>query len=78
MQIPIRSERQRLRALRTLLEIEAEHVAQCESAETCKMLRELRADISELKGRPNNTERFKCRDFCRPIQLPRIRAPNCN
>jgi hypothetical protein len=58
MHIPIRSERQRRRALRILLEIEAEHVAQCETPETCKMLRELRDDIAELKAPPNNKEHF--------------------
>jgi hypothetical protein len=72
MHIPIRSERQRRRALRILREIESEHVAQCECPESCKMLRELREDICELKGRPNNKERFKCRDFFRSILLPRI------
>jgi hypothetical protein len=60
MHIPIRSERQRRRALRTLLEIEAEHVAQCEFTETCKMLRELREEIAWLSGRPNR--RRLCRD----------------
>ena len=65
MHIPIRSERQRRRALRMLVEIEAEHIAQCESIETCKLLRELREDIAELKGPPNNKKRFECRDFCR-------------
>lgn len=72
MHIPIKSERQRRRALHMLLEIEALHVTQCESIETCKMLRE---DIAELKGPPNEKERFKCRDLCRPLFLPRIRAP---
>lgn len=75
MHIPVKSERQRWRALHMLLEIEALHLTQCESIVTCKMLRELREDIAELKGPPNNKERFKCRDFCRPILLPRIRAP---
>jgi hypothetical protein len=63
MQIPIRSERQRRRALRILLEVEVLHIAQCECIETCKMLRELREEIAELKGPPNNKERFKCRDL---------------
>jgi len=71
MHIPIKSERQRRRALRILLEIDAEHVAQCECPETCKMLRELREDIAELK-RQTDKGRFKCRYFCRPILLPRI------
>jgi hypothetical protein len=50
MHIPIRSERQRRRALRALLEVEVLHVAQCECVETCEMLRELREDIAELRG----------------------------
>jgi hypothetical protein len=75
MHIPIKSERQRRRALQILIEVEAEHVAQCECPETCEMLRKLREDIAELTGPPTNKERFKCRDLCRPILLPRIRAP---
>jgi hypothetical protein len=63
MKMPIRSERQRRRALRVLLEVESLHVAQCESIGTCKMLRELREGISELRGQPNRKERFKCRDY---------------
>ncbi len=75
MHISIRSERQRRRALHMLLEVEALHLTECECMETCKMLRELREDIAELKGPPNNKKRLKCRDCCRPILLPRIRAP---
>jgi hypothetical protein len=53
MHIPIRSERQRRRALRILLAIEAEHVAQCKCPESCKMLRELREEIACLGGQLN-------------------------
>jgi hypothetical protein len=60
MHIPIRSERQRRRALRILLEVEELHVAQCECPETCKMLRELREEIAWVRGRP--TSRGFCRD----------------
>jgi hypothetical protein len=73
MHIPIKSERQRRRALRILLEIEGEHVAQCECPENCKMLRELREEIVELKRQADRGR--LCRDFCCPILLPRIRAP---
>jgi len=50
MHVPItlKSERQRQRALRTLLEIEVLHVAQCECPDRCDMLRRLREDIAEL------------------------------
>jgi hypothetical protein len=61
MQIPIKSERQRRRALRILLEIESEHVAQCKCPESCTMLRELRAEIAWVRGK-RNRKRFKCRD----------------
>jgi hypothetical protein len=54
MHIPIRSERQRLRALQILIEIEAEHIDQCESPDRCNMLRKLREDIAELRGQPKN------------------------
>ena len=49
--ITIRSERQRQRALRTLLEVEALHIAQCECPDTCDMLRRLREDITEVIAR---------------------------
>lgn len=50
MHVPLqlRSERQRQRALRTLLEVETLHVAQCECPENCDMLRRRREDIAEL------------------------------
>ena len=50
MHIPvaIRSERQRHRVLRTLFEVEALHVAQCECPNRCDMLRKLREDIAEV------------------------------
>ena len=50
MHVPItlKSERQRRRALRTLLEIEVLHVAQCECPAGCSMLRRLREDITEV------------------------------
>ncbi len=50
MHVPItlKSERQRQRALRTLLEIEVLHVAQCECPDRCEMLRRLREDITEV------------------------------
>jgi hypothetical protein len=60
MHIPIRSERQRRRALRILLEFEAEHVALCQCPESCKMLREMREEIAWLRGQPNS--RRPCRD----------------
>lgn len=60
MHIPIKSERQRRKALRILVEIEAEHVAQCECPESCKMLRELREEIAWVRGQPNS--RRLCRD----------------
>jgi len=50
MHIPIKSGRQHRRALRLLLEIEAEHKAQCECPERCDMLQKLREDIAELRG----------------------------
>jgi hypothetical protein len=61
MHIPIRSERQRRRALHILLEVEAEHVNQCACPENCKMLSELREEIVWLRGQ-RNRKRFKCRD----------------
>jgi len=70
MHIRIRSERQRRRALLVLLEVETLHVAQCECIETCKMLRERREDIAELRCRPDNKERFKCRNPVRAAVLP--------
>ena len=60
MHIPIRSERQRRRALSVLLEVEGLHVAQCECPESCKMLREVREEIVWLRGQ-RNRKRFKCR-----------------
>jgi hypothetical protein len=53
MHIPMRSERQRRSALTLLLEIEAEHVAQCECPEHCEMLRKLSEGIAWLRGQPN-------------------------
>jgi hypothetical protein len=67
MHIPIRSDRQRRRALRILLEVEELHIAQCEYPETCKMLRELREEIVWLRGQ-RNRKHFKCRDTC-PTKL---------
>ena len=64
MQLPIRSERQRRTALQIMIEVEAEHLAQCECPEKCEMLRKLRQEIAELRGRPQKG-RFKCRDFLR-------------
>lgn len=66
MHIAIRSERQRRRALRILLEVEELHVAQCECIETCKMLRELREEISWVRGQ-RNRKRFKCRASFRSV-----------
>jgi len=50
MHVPIKlkSERQRRRALRTLLEVEVLHVAQCEYPDKCEMLHRLREDIAEV------------------------------
>jgi hypothetical protein len=61
MRIPIKSERQRRRALHLLLEMEELHVSQCEFPESCKMLRELREEIAWVRGQ-RNRKRFKCRD----------------
>ena len=57
MHTPILSERQRRRASGILLEIEAEHVAQCECPESCKMLRELSEEIAWVRGQ-RNRKRF--------------------
>ena len=64
MHTKISSERQLRRALPTLLEVEALHVAQCECPDRCVMLRKLREDIAEVRAhldkrrsRPSN-----CRD----------------
>jgi hypothetical protein len=67
MHIPILSERQKHRALRTLLEVEALHVAQCECPDRCDMLRRLREDINELKAHLSQRRSVakKCRDFSR-------------
>jgi hypothetical protein len=65
MHKPIRSERQRRRALRVLLEIEGEHVAQCECPESCKMLRELREEIAWVRSEPNR--RRLCLDSSRSV-----------
>ncbi len=62
MHIPIKSERQRQRALRILLEVERLHVGQCECIEICKMLRELREEIAWVRGQ-RNRKRFRCRDL---------------
>jgi hypothetical protein len=70
MHIPIKSERQRRRALHMLHEIEAEHLAQCECPETCKMLLELREEISWVRGH-RHRKRFKCRDPLRSEANPR-------
>jgi len=50
MHVKILSERQLRRALPTLLEVEALHVAQCECPDRCIMLRRLREDISEVRA----------------------------
>ena len=67
MNIPILSERQRRRALPTLLEVEALHVAQCECVDSCDMLRRLREDIAELRGhlKQRRSTPSKCRDSSR-------------
>jgi hypothetical protein len=75
MHIPIKSERQRRRALRLLMEVEAAHVAQCECPERCKMLRELREEIAWVRGQ-RNRKRFKCRDLCRSILHSRLGTTN--
>jgi len=65
--IQIKSERQRRRALRTLLEVEGLHVAQCECPNSCDMLRRLREDIIEVKSQLNRrqSQAANCRDFSR-------------
>jgi hypothetical protein len=65
MRIPIRSERHRRRLLQVLIEVEAEHMAQCECPTRCEMLRKLREEIAELRDNPKKG-RFKCRDFICP------------
>jgi hypothetical protein len=49
MHIPIKSERQRRRVLRILIEIEIEHIEQCGCPERCEMLRKLREEMSKLR-----------------------------
>jgi hypothetical protein len=67
MHTKILSERQLHRALPTLMEIEALHVAQCECPEKCDMLRRLREDITELKAHLDKcrSRRHKCRKLSR-------------
>jgi hypothetical protein len=57
--------------LRILLEVEVEHVAQCECLESCKMLRELREEIAWLRHQ-RNRKRFKCRELLRSDANPPI------
>lgn len=66
----ILSERQKYRALPTLLEIEQLYLAQCECPDERQMLHSLREDITELRAMLSKPPPKQCREQRRIHLLP--------